>query len=135
MSDRFRLRGQLTVNSSEIERVSKRLGAAYPAYKESLGKHPGPVLKEIVALAAVVRHAIRAVEGIHLATDAARHAQGIALGALRALQRGLTDLHSAFSTHDEAVAKLALGHADAHAKQCEQLRAEASKALGFPWRL
>ena len=135
VSDRSRLHHQLALNTPNIERFGKRLKATYPAYRNSLGKDPGPVLKEIAMLSAVVDHAIRAVQRTHLATRSGRDAQRQVLGALTALERALTDLKHAFSTHNTSAHNRALNQARKSLKQCERLRTKASHALGFSWRL
>jgi hypothetical protein len=128
------LRHQLTATGSNVTRHSKRLNAAYPAYRKSLGHHPAPVLKELAALTGAVRHALAAVEGVHLTTGAGHRTKGLVVSTLTTLEAGLTDLRRAFSARDRASAQRALRQAQARLKQCEQLRVQASQALGFTWR-
>ena len=134
-SDRSVLGQHLIAIGGNVTRHSKRLNASYPAYRKSLGHHPAPVLKEIAALTAAVKHAVTAVQGAHLTTGAGHRAQGLVLRTLGALEAGLTDLHNAFSARDAESAQRALRDAQTRLKRCEQLREQASQALGFAWRL
>ncbi len=134
-SDLSLLRHQLALNGPNIELFSKRLRATFPVYQESLGKQPGPVLKEIAALSAVVDHAIRAIQRTNLATGAGRDAQRLVLGALNALEGALIDLKHAFSASSASASNSALGKARTSLKRCEHLRNQASHALEFSWRL
>lgn len=129
------LREQLVASRHLVDRNSSRLRAAYDQYRDHLGRHPGRVPGDIEALLTAVRDTGAAVRRVHVSSGEGRRARRLVLETLGALERGLVDLNHAYASRDKALAELAVSRAKASAEKCEELRVQASHALGWTWRL
>jgi hypothetical protein len=134
-SDLLLLRQQLTLNGGNIETYSTRVGESYATYRQGLGRHPKPVVGEIVLLRGAIENMLSVVRGLQMTTAAGANAQRLVVSTLTALDSGLSDLHQAYSADKTRAAKVAVARAKASAKRSEQLRLQASQALGYSWQL